>query len=123
MERLTVRDHMGCWIRGNPCNNPRLYNEGYFTCWDSSVKGRLQQSINKLCDYEDAEEQGRMIILPVPIGTTIYEVYDFDDLDYDIDEHKIRLEDLKDIGDTVFLTRKEAELRLKELEKEKIGIC
>ena len=63
------------------------------------------------------KEEGRMIILPVPVGTTVYEVYDFDDLDYDIDEHKICLEDLKKIGDTVFLTREEAETRLKELEK------
>ena len=118
MERLTVRDHMGCWICGDSRNNPRLYNEGSFTCWDSSVKGRLQQSIDKLCDYEDAEEQGRMVILPVPVGTIVYEVYDFDDLDYDIDEHKIRLEDIKNIGDTVFLAPEEAETRLKELEKE-----
>lgn len=104
MERLTRRNKEEGWVTviGEP---------------DS-----LSKHIVKLCEYEDAEEEGRMIILPVPIGTTVYEVYDFDGLDYDIDEHKICLEDLKNIGDTVFLTREEAETRLKELGKEKINI-
>lgn len=99
MERLTRRNK----------------EEGWVTVIGESDS--LSEHIVKLCEYEDAEE-GRMIILPVPVGTTVYEVYDFDDLDYDIDEHKICLEDLKKIGDTVFLTREEAETRLKELEKE-----
>lgn len=100
MERLTRRNK----------------KEGWVTVIGESDS--LSKHIVKLCEYEDAEEEGRMIILPVPIGTTVYEIYDFDDLDYDIDEHKIRLEDLKNIGDTVFLTREEAESRLKEMEKE-----
>lgn len=118
MERLTVRDHMGCWICGDSRNNPRLYNEGSFTCWDSSVKGRLQQSIDKLCDYEDAEEQGRMVILPVPVGTIVYQIcFSGKDECWKIDEIPFSLEDLSDIGDCTFLTREKAKTRLKELEK------
>lgn len=31
------------------------------------------QCVNKLADYEDAEEQGRLIILPCKVGDTIWE--------------------------------------------------
>lgn len=100
------------------CGKPAITMGGHVYC-----KGDYKYyQVSRLAEYEDAEEEGRMIILPVPIGTTVYEIYDFDDLDYDIDEHKIRLEDLKNIGDTVFITREEAESRLKELGKEKINI-
>ena len=67
-----------------------------------------------------AEEQGKFLKLPVPAGSLVYEPYQFmGDGAWEIDAHKIRLEDLDRIGQTVFLTREEAEAALKEFrEKE-----
>lgn len=38
---------------------------------------------------------------------------------WEIEEHKIRLEDLENIGKTVFLTRQEAEDKMAEMEGKK----
>lgn len=70
----------------------------------------------QLKKYEDLEEQGKLLKLRVPIGTLVYEPYQFmEEGAWEIDVHKIRLEDLDKIGKTVFLTREEAEAALKEL--------
>lgn len=76
--------------------------------------------IVKKCDeYAGAEEQGKLLKLPVPVGSLVYEPYQFmGEGAWEIDVHKIRLEDLDKIGKSVFLTREEAEASLKELEEE-----
>lgn len=67
--------------------------------------------------YEDLEEQGKLLKLPVAVGTWVYEVYQFmGDGAWEIDVHKIRLEDLDKIGKSVFFTREEAEAALKGAE-------
>lgn len=74
--------------------------------------------VDKLAEYEDLEEQGKLLKLPVSVGTIVYEPYQFmSEGAWEIDVHKIRLEDLEKIGKTVFLTREEAEAALKELEE------
>ena len=76
----------------------------------------LDQVKQRLFDYEDAEEQGLLIRLPCKIGDTVYEVYQFcGDGAWEIDEHKIKLEDLNKIGKTVFLTREGAEAALERM--------
>ena len=71
---------------------------------------------DKLAHYEDLEEQGLLLELPCKVGDTVYEHYRMTTLDeWEIDEHKITLEDLNKIGRTVFLTRKEAKAKLAEL--------
>ena len=87
----------------------------------------------KLKEYEDLEEQGLLLRLPVPIGTTVYE---FEPLNKTVKECTKRtvakynvyansiwfkfadgyMKDIKDFGKTVFLTREEAEQKLKESE-------
>lgn len=60
-----------------------------------------------------------VIELPVPIGSTVYEVYRFANVGaWEIEHHKICLEDLDKIGKTVFLTLEAAEAVVKEKEKE-----
>ncbi len=55
--------------------------------------------------------------LPCAVGSLVYEPYQFmGEGAWEIDVHKIRLEDLDKIGKTVFLTREEAEAALRELE-------
>ena len=65
--------------------------------------------------YKSLEEQGMLLKLPCKVGDIVYEVYHFGYTYYDIDEHKVKLEDLENIGKTVFLTRAEAEKALAEM--------
>ena len=100
MERLTERAGEGQAI-------PRmdLKNNGHQRCME------------RLAEYEDLEEQGKLLKLCVPIGSLVYEPYQFmGNGAWEIDAHKIRLEDLDKIGKSVFLTMEEAEAALKELE-------
>lgn len=67
-------------------------------------------------DYKNLEEQNKLLKLPCAVGTMIYEPYQFmEEGAWEIDIHKIRLEDLDKIGKSVFLTREAAEAALKEL--------
>lgn len=91
--------------------------ECYDCCIDNKVaKKLLNDAITKLVEYEDLEEQGRLMKLPCEIGHRVYMIYQFcGEGAWEIEEHKIKLEDLENIGKTVFLTREEAEAALKEL--------
>ena len=65
---------------------------------------------------KNLEEQNKLLKLPVPVGSLVYEPYQFmGEGAWEIAVHKIRLEDLDKIGKSVFLTREEAEASLKEL--------
>ena len=137
MERLTERTAVGILVKedygekvlrtlyscygGKP--NPHYTNceEGY--C-----------AMEKLAAYEDTEEQGRSLQLPYPLGTQfIYFVDDKDMEIYELDAWKIEVSKtlvrqkvlytidcfeflLEDFGKIVFLTREEAEAKLKEME-------
>ena len=88
--------------------------------------------IERLAEYEDLEEHGLLLRLPCPIGTTVYNTTWWDDVTEkaDIDgktfyrivhKHKVSkstfsLIHIYDFGKTVFLTRAEAEQKLKEME-------
>ena len=96
-----------------------------------TYKGLLLEALGK---YEDADEQGLLLRLPVPIGTTVYE---FEPLNRGVKKCTERtvikytmyddsiwfnfadgyMKDIKDFGKTVFLTREAAEQKLKEYEK------
>ena len=79
----------------------------------------VNQAIKKLYEYETAEEEGRLVVLPCKVGTRVYEIYQFYGCGaWEIEEHKIKLEDLDKIGKTVFLTEEEAEKELREMEKD-----
>lgn len=123
MDRLTVRVKEGdrkdeCFIPGN--KNPiekveYVHEDGR---WESEeYKGK---AVDKLAEYEDLEEQGKLLKLPCKIGQRVYMIYQFcGEGAWEIEEHKIKLEDLENIGKTVFLTRQEAEQALAEMEGKK----
>lgn len=85
----------------------------------------------KLKDYEDLEEQGRLIKLPCKIGTEVYNTTWWDDAQEKVvvkgkiyyravRKHKVTKStfgyfDIGEFGKTVFLTKSEAEAKLKEL--------
>ena len=89
--------------------------------------------IAKKCDeYARAEEQGLLLRLPCPIGTTVYNTTWWDDVQEKVKvdgktfyrtvhKHKVSkstfsLLDIYDFGKTVFLTKAEAEQKLKKME-------
>jgi hypothetical protein len=140
MERLTRRSTNGTGVYATPSGEP--------VEWENNRHNVLQ----KLAEYEDLEEQGRMIIFPCNKGDKIYEFYHEcvecrleagetpEDIismrrvryfGYDGDEAYIYASQalpvrlfnndepfcipVSEIGKTVFLTKLEAEERLKEL--------
>ena len=90
--------------------------------------------IERLAEYEDLEEQGLLLRLPCPIGTTVYNTTWWDDVTEKVDvdgktfyrtvhKHKVSkstfsLIHIYDFNKTVFLTRAEAEQKLKEMESD-----
>ena len=86
----------------------------------------LYPAIEKLATYEDLEEQGLLVRLPCPIGTTVWDICGMD-----IRENVVcgiecgkngkqflwanHDEWLGELNDLVFLTREEAEKKLEEM--------
>lgn len=86
----------------------------------------FQNIIDKLAEYETAEEEGRLVIFPCKIGTPIYvidytwvygEIGDKAEKRYFIRETPFEYGMIDEFNKTVFLTREEAEKALKEMEE------
>ena len=130
MERLTYRGSETMteedgWIRPSP-------EEGtVYSCYST------RKIIERLAEYEDLEEQGLLLRLPCKIGSILYEPIDNQineyyiiGLRFDIKRSKFMYEvtyhvgldwynttcDFDYINDVVFLTKEEAEQKLKEME-------
>jgi hypothetical protein len=107
------------------------------TKWDKEKSERVLELYGKLKPYADAEEQGRLVILPCKVGDKVFRVvpkcsasyvqcpfnggYGIDrcnNCDAFIQEESFYLFMFEDIGKTVFLTREEAEAALKGLKGE-----
>ena len=115
MERLTRRTETG----GIKYTRHNIYEEDI---------------VERLAEYEDLEEQGLLLRLPCPIGTIVYNTTWWDDITEKVDvdgktfyrtvhKHKVSkstfsLVDIYDFGKTVFLTKAEAEQKLKEIESD-----
>ena len=99
-------------------------------CEESRVKNLKK----KLKEYEDLEEQGLLLRLPCKVGTTVDNTTWWDDVTEKVKvggktfyrtvhKHKVSkstfsLLDIYDFGKTVFLTKEEAEQKLKEMESD-----
>ena len=81
----------------------------------------------KLCDYEDLEEQGLLVRLPCPIGTTVWDICGMDirenvlsGIECGKDGKQFLWanhdEWLGELNDLVFLTREDAEKKLEKLQ-------
>lgn len=86
---------------------------------------QVAEYLRKLKAYEDLEEQGRLVVLPCKVGDTVYKV---NKASRKVTQHKVReIEDEQVVfenydyrsfncfGKTLFLTKSEAEAKLKEL--------
>lgn len=113
-------------------------------CWECPV----EKAIEKLADYEDAEEQGLLVRLPCKIGDTVWELCLCDDGNYKIfpmivktiseygtlrqvkkdktiwniyaeSDYTYMYKSFADFGKTVFSTKEEAEKKLEEMKNER----
>ena len=113
-ERLTKRakDSDMVWFKdienGNMCLEP---------CEMDAHHSKI--AIKELAKYEDAEEQGLLLRLPCKVGTDVYYILGIpNETPCTIDSCVFELSDVHKIGESLFLTREEAEAKLKEMEEE-----
>ena len=89
---------------------------------------KFQNALNRLAELEDKIEQGTLIELPCKLGDTVYQtdgvrVYQGEIIEISLTpKHFIFTADIvcfdeRAIGTRVFLTREEAEKRLKEMQE------
>lgn len=73
MERLTIRTQVGaiCNATAEVCNKQRGNPADDVCCCYCKYE---QKMLNKLADYEDAEDNGLLVRLPFAIGTPLYKV-------------------------------------------------
>ena len=141
MERLTEKIGNTNCVKG--CGSNCKYGFQYCTKEDWENCKTIDDVIDKLADYEDLEEQGRLIKLPCKVGDTVWDndcgipcaytitAFSFGECEEYICEPVTTKEVVlyyvnssgsitgsfaeSEIGKTVFLTKSEAEARLKEL--------
>lgn len=133
MERLTKRGYKKqALLIGTSCS----YGYMSYDCKLKEGNVLLKSALDKLADYEDLEKQGRLVKLPCKVGDTVYAIgfnnnkpiiYESVVLsilitekeiafNVKVDEFEINLQLKQSMFDkTVFLTKSEAEAKLKEL--------
>lgn len=105
----------------------KTYSDGMHGASDSLPCGENSYDyknllIEKLGEYEDLEEQGRLIKLPCKVGTNVYYILGIpNETPCIIESCVFELSDIHKIGKTLFLTKSEAEARLEELRGEENG--
>ena len=142
MERLTTNK--------NECNREMICRfedcdicEEYCPHMNEDNCSCLQAVLEKLGEYEDAEEQGLLLKLPCKVGTELF-LSDYLNAHHRLKEYKFLGSDvavviecwefqrtctrmLSDFGKTIFLTKEEAEQAMKETKKCKYvkdnGLC
>ena len=87
---------------------------------DVPIATEISIAINKLAEYEDAEEQGLLLRLPCKVGDTVYDIayegdYEGGEESANVYPIKFSTREFDDIGKTVFLTREEAEAALERM--------
>lgn len=99
-------------LDGSGCGNCEHHEaDTKFTC-----RGLLEKAYERIKGYEELEEQGLLLKLPCKVGNIVYEILQFaGDEKPEIDVHKIKLDDLDNIGKTVFLTESDAENALQKM--------
>lgn len=74
---------------------------------------------DKWQEYKDLEEQGLLVRLPCKVGTEVYYILGIPNkTPCAIDKCVFELSDIDKIGESLFLTREEAEKKLEELKHE-----
>lgn len=118
MDRLTERFKNGqaaVYGCGSNCKYDYKYCESHLEDCPT-----ISEIYEKLAEYEDLEEQGKLLKLPCAVGDTYFCI---DDGSYPNEWEFVNVQQIisvmDKIGKTVFLTRPEAERALAEMEGKK----
>jgi hypothetical protein len=133
MERLTIRSKNSDMVWFKDAENGNAHLE---PCEMTAHHNRM--ALDKLATYEDAEEQGQILRLPCKVGDTVYAFLSTCNYFTECQINKIELKPTlygntcyflepighrgclyrcfeDEFGKTVFLTKEEAEAKLKEM--------
>lgn len=100
---------------GTPKELKELKENGAFTGLELAKLAIMQKELKK---YKDLEEQGLLVRLPCKIGTEVYYILGIPNkTPCAIDKCVFELSDVHKIGESLFLTREEAEKKLEEMKK------
>ena len=132
MERLTEKIGNTNCVKG--CGSNCKYGFQHCRTEDWENCKTIDDVIDRLAEYEGLEEQGRLVKLPCKIGTEVYDITWWDNVQEKVvvkgkayyrivRKHKVTklpftYSDIDDFGKTVFLTKSEAEQKLKEMESD-----
>nr|DAP60795.1 MAG TPA: hypothetical protein [Caudoviricetes sp.] len=135
MERLTLDDAIKYTkdvTRKNRINkekNTIIIPNSFISSNDCADKyGQVAKWLEELKSYKDAEEQGLLVRLPCPIGTTVWNIYGMDIRENVVSGIECGKDDkcflwanedewLGEFNVSVFITREEAEKKLEEMKK------
>ena len=136
MERLTLDEaikYIKEVVRKNRKNkekNTIVIPNSFISSADCAEKyEQVAKWLEELKSYEDLEEQGLLVRLPCPIGTTVWDICGIDirenvlsGIEYDKDGKQFLWanddEWLGELNNSVFLTREEAEKKLEEMKND-----
>ncbi len=103
MEKLSGR---------NPCKTCQKNCCPYYECEEHA--NYEYNCMKKLEEYENAEEDGRLVLMPCKIGIFVYVLRESWN-GWNIDKKKFKYGMIDKVGKTVFLTKEEAEKALEEM--------
>lgn len=90
-----------------------LKENGAFTGVELAKLAIMQKELK---EYKDLEEQGLLVRLPCKVGTEVYYILGIPNkMPCTIDKCVFELSDVHKIGESLFLTREEAEKKLEEM--------
>ena len=95
-------------------------NYNNFSCGKESHYYLVGEAIDKLAEYEDAEEQGLLLRIPCKVGDIVYVFHTILECEYEykvtrIRETQFEIPMIAMLGKSVFLTKAEAEKALEEM--------
>lgn len=97
------------------------YQNTYGCCFENGELYWLKdvaELLEELKSYKDLEEQGLLVRLPCKVGTEVYYILGIPNkTPCTIDKCVFKLSDIDKIGESLFLTREEAENKLEEMKK------
>lgn len=97
------------------------YQDTYGCCFEDGELYWLKdvaELLEELKSYKDLEEQGLLMRLPCKVGTEVYYILGIPNkTPCTIDKCVFELSDIDKIGESLFLTREEAEKKLEEMER------
>lgn len=137
MEKLTEKKSFLSYHSLQPVNVVKIGTEEEFKVETMNDIYLVGSAVDKLADYEDAEEQGLLLRLPCKVGDTVYTVSSYmeccreeckwveEECDeccdyqrvYFVKETKFQIQMIAVFGKTVFLTKEEAKQALAKMKE------